>query len=126
MRARARVCVCCRVCVYVCTHAYTACILSPQNSPIPFPSKHLSKFTLIFFLSFQTLEELVEKEEVDAEGKENSVSKRSKTLVDFPLSWDDQVSRPEVKVISARPTPRDNNREVRSFVDVVIIVAFVL
>ncbi|XP_076440162.1 uncharacterized protein LOC143279827 [Babylonia areolata] len=32
-------------------------------------------------------------------------------FVDFPLNWDDQVTRPEVKVISARQGPTNSNRE---------------
>ena len=134
-------CLCACACVRACVHAWRAGVLSlfpksppppPQHPPSQTPQfsspNHFNKFHTLFSLSsFQNLEDLVLNTEADAEGKENSDSnRRTKILIDFPLSWEDQVSRPEVKVISARPTPRDGNREVRSYVVVVVVLVVVV
>ncbi|KAL8586777.1 hypothetical protein ACOMHN_061290 [Nucella lapillus] len=45
--------------------------------------------------------------------KPSGESRRPRTALsmDLPLSWEDQVSRPEVKVIRPRPSPRDRAQE---------------
>lgn len=45
-------------------------------------------------------------------------SKMKPKVPEIPLSWDDQVSKPEVKVVSARVTPRSVSKEVSRLTNV--------
>ncbi|KAK7484104.1 hypothetical protein BaRGS_00024716, partial [Batillaria attramentaria] len=58
---------------------------------------------------FESLDDIVKLEEPSL-GLVSKDKKKEK-VPEFPLNWDDQLTRPEVKVISARTTPRDNTKE---------------
>ncbi|XP_025109045.1 uncharacterized protein LOC112573156 isoform X3 [Pomacea canaliculata] len=48
---------------------------------------------------------------LDKNVQEGREKKQKPAIPEIPLSWGDQIGRPEVKVLSPRVTPRDNDRE---------------
>lgn len=64
-------------------------------------------------MMFETLDDMVELEDTGLNLPSSGGRKKEKKVKapEFPLNWDDQLTRPEVKVIKARETPRDDRRE---------------